>query len=72
MADVTTTKVMCRQLRSKGMYVYGTMDPADSGVPGAGDGYCWCLKTMHQFGPDSQGVDRDQCRPGRRCFEPME
>jgi hypothetical protein len=60
---------ICCHLRSKGMYVHGTTDAVDTGLPGSGDGYFWCLKTMHLFGPDSEVVNRDACKPGRVCYE---
>jgi hypothetical protein len=62
---------MCRHLRSKGMYVHGTTEELNTGVPGSGDGYFWCLKTMHLFGPDNQAVNRQECRPDRTCYETM-
>ncbi len=61
---VVVTKV-CRQLRSKGMYIHSEPDPT---VPSGGDGYCWCIHTMNCLGPDGQVVDRDSCLPGRACY----
>ena len=60
---------ICCHLRSKGMYVHGTTEEVDAGMPGTGDGYFWCLKTMHLFGPDNETVNREVCRPGRNCYE---
>ena len=58
----------CRHLRSKGMYVTGTMNPrVDDGA--MGDGYCWCNKTQHQLGPDDQFVNREACDNQRPCYE---
>lgn len=56
----------CRQLRSKGMYVTGQLDPASAGHS---DGYCWCNVTQQPLGPDNELVDRSACRTGRACFE---
>jgi hypothetical protein len=58
----------CRHLRSKGMYVTGTMNPrVDDGA--MGDGYCWCNKTQNMLGPDDQFVNRDGCDASRPCYE---
>ncbi|HXT59912.1 MAG TPA: hypothetical protein VN699_14840 [Pirellulales bacterium] len=57
----------CRYLRSKGMYVTGTMNPAvDDGQ--MGDGHCWCNKTQAVLGPDDGFVERKSCVPGRNCY----
>ena len=60
---------ICCHLRSKGMFMHRTTQEVDTGMPGSGDGYFWCLKTMYQFGPDSQVANREVCRPGRDCYE---
>jgi hypothetical protein len=60
---------VCCHMRSKGMYIHGTAELVETGMPGTGDGYCWCLKTMHVFGPDNTVVNREECRPGRQCYE---
>ena len=60
--------VACRHLRSKGMYVTGTMNPSvDDG--NMGDGYCWCNKTQNLLGPDDQFVNREGCDGSRTCYE---
>ena len=57
----------CRYLRSKGMYVSGTLNPAvDDGQ--MGDGHCWCNKTQGPLGPDDNFVERKLCVSGRKCF----
>jgi len=57
----------CRYLRSKGMYVSGTLNPAiDDGH--MGDGHCWCNKTQGPLGPDDNFVERKLCVSGRKCF----
>jgi hypothetical protein len=66
--DKSTVPICCH-LRSKGMYIHGTTDVVDTGMPGTGDGHFWCLKTMHLFGPDNEVVNRQECKPGRHCYE---
>jgi hypothetical protein len=58
----------CQHLRSKGMYVSGVMDPLNDPNP-MNDGYCWCNKTQHVYGPDDQLAERQQCNSGRTCFQ---
>ncbi len=62
---------ICCHLRSKGMHMFGTTDAVEAGGPGTGDGYFWCLKTMHLFGPDNEAVNRAACQSGRGCFETL-
>jgi hypothetical protein len=64
-----TAAPICCHLRSKGMFVNGAQEDVASGMPGTGDGYFWCLKTMYQFGPDNELVNRHVCTPSRSCFE---
>jgi hypothetical protein len=60
----------CMHLRSKNMYVSGTMDPARDDYEFSGDGYCWCGKTQHPLGPDDKFVERPLCSvPERTCYE---
>jgi hypothetical protein len=62
------TAPACRHLRSKGMYVTGTLNPAvDDGT--MGDGHCWCGKTQNSLGPDDQFVGRQRCDSSRTCYE---
>jgi hypothetical protein len=57
----------CRYLRSKGMYVSGTLNPAvDDGH--MGDGHCWCNNTQGPLGPEDNFVERKLCVSGRKCF----
>ncbi len=58
----------CVDLRSKGMFVTGQMDPADDG-DGHSDGYCWCNQTANMYGPDDQFVDRQQCTSSRPRYK---
>jgi hypothetical protein len=66
---------LCKHFQSKGMFIHRTLNPpATADEPGqddelAGDGYCWCLKSMTSLGPDHLGVSRRLCRPGRVCYE---
>lgn len=59
----------CRFLRTKGMYVNAGIP--EGGEPIAGDGHAWCLATAEALGPDRETVSRRDCRPGRRCYEPV-
>ena len=63
------TAQVCRHLRSKGMHMHGTTHAVETGMPGSGDGYFWCVQTMYQFGPDNVVANREVCRPGRGCYE---
>jgi hypothetical protein len=61
----------CRQLRSKGMYVY-----TDGSGGEEHDGYdntiFWCQKTFKDFGPDDGFVNRDECcNTSRPCYDPL-
>lgn len=60
----------CAHLRSKGMYITGTLNPAveDGQI---GDGNCWCGETQNVLGPDDALVERGRCIPGRTCFQGM-
>lgn len=60
----------CMHLRSKNMYVSGTMDPANDDYEFTSDGNCWCNMTQNVIGPDDQLVDRPMCsEKDRKCFE---
>ncbi len=68
-------QTLCKHFRSKGMFVYGRIDPeptldeTGSDDEFAGDGYCWCLKSGQVLGPDKDEVTRLRCQPGRPCYE---
>jgi hypothetical protein len=65
---VTTPAVPCRHLRSKGMYVYTDGYPPEHDDDST---IFWCLKSMKNYGPDDELVDRaDCCDPARKCYEP--
>jgi hypothetical protein len=61
-------KTQCRRLRSKSMFVEAEPDPT---VPSMNDGFYWCTHTMNCLGPDAEVADREKCKPGRDCFEPV-
>ena len=62
------SRTACRHLLSKGMYVTGTLNPAEEdGL--MGDGYCWCAQTQNVLGPDNAFVDRQTCSSERTCYE---
>ena len=55
---------LCKCLRSKEMYYqpYGQdEDEFSSGV-------YWCTRTHEGFGPDGESVGKQQCQPGRSCY----
>ena len=64
------TSAPCRNLRSKGMYVYNGdygMDHEDSEST-----IYWCVKTQKGFGPDDEMCSREDCSiPERVCYEPL-
>ena len=68
--DLNVIQPACLHLRSKGMYVSGTMNPELDDFE-MGDGNCWCNQTQHVVGPDEEMVERGQCKPGRNCYEPL-
>ncbi len=73
---IRTQQRLCRHLRSKGMYVYGDIDPSLGATElenGSAeyDGYFWCLRTMSCLGPDKQPIGRSECGPDRDCYEPL-
>ena len=59
----------CRHLLSKGMFLTGSLNPADHPDTPHSDGYCWCNVTQGQLGPDAQLVERPACQVGRECYE---
>lgn len=58
----------CLHLLSKGMFVTGQLEPIRQ-EHGMGDGYCWCNLTQRSTGPDAEFVARNDCRPGRDCYQ---
>ena len=66
--DLVKTSERCRCLRWKGLFIEVEPDPD---VPHPSDGIVWCIHTMNCLGPDGKPADREDCRPGRGCFEPL-
>ncbi|MEO8432031.1 MAG: hypothetical protein ABI592_11025 [Acidobacteriota bacterium] len=60
---------LCRQLRTKTLYVPETLAERDAGRPTPAAQY-WCLKTMRSDGPDGGLVLPEDCTEERICFEP--
>ena len=62
------TSQACIHLRSKSMYVAGTIGETDHPAD-PGSSACWCNQTQHFVGPDSKYVNRQECIEGRDCFK---
>jgi hypothetical protein len=56
----------CVHLRSKQMYVTDPAAPMDAYEAAAR--HWWCNLTQHVIGPDTAGVTRGKCIPGRDCY----
>jgi hypothetical protein len=56
----------CRLLRSKWMFIQVEPDPS---IPHSDSGICWCVHTLNCLGPDGGIVTREDCKPGRTCYE---
>lgn len=66
-ANLPSTQPACVYLRSKAMYVTGSVkNPAHPDEEGSQ--YCWCNQTQRVMGPDQQPVNRCDCVPGRECY----
>ncbi|HWP99363.1 MAG TPA: hypothetical protein VNK92_02720 [Vicinamibacterales bacterium] len=64
------TLTHCANLRHKGMYVMGEIDPDEARATGPYDATAyWCARTQKGFGPDGLAVHPDKCRHGRECCE---
>ncbi len=62
---------LCRHLRSKRMYVANSFEAeaqADEEIEHC-YGHYWCLQTCYDIGPDDLRVHRQECKPGRACYE---
>ena len=57
----------CIHLRSKSMYVHGTLGQTEAN-PESTAGSCWCNTTQNFMGPDQDYVNRQSCVPGRGCY----
>jgi hypothetical protein len=57
----------CKNLRSKGMYVY--TDGSQNSHDDYDNTIYWCLESLKPFGPDNDEVHRDHCcDPARSCY----
>lgn len=65
--QLPVTQPACIHLRSKAMYVTGSLRDYDH-PDEAGSQYCWCNMTQHVLGPDEASVDRRSCITGRGCY----
>lgn len=57
----------CIHLRSKSMYVHGTLGQTEQTTESSA-GSCWCNTTQNFMGPDQDYVNRHSCVPGRGCY----
>ena len=57
----------CIHLRSKSMYVHGTIGQTELTTESAA-GACWCNTTQHYLGPDRDYANRQDCISGRSCY----
>lgn len=55
----------CRHIRAKEMFYQAEVEGED---PFRNSIY-WCLRTQEHRGPDGKTVTRQECVPGRTCFE---
>jgi hypothetical protein len=62
------TKVRCRMIRSKWMFIDAEPDPT---VPRSGQSICWCVHTQKVIGPDGQIVTPEACTDDRPCYEAL-
>lgn len=56
----------CIHLRSKSLYVTGSMDHGEGHE--VANRHYWCNQTQHTVGPDAGAVVRGECIDGRTCF----
>ena len=61
------TASACIHLRSKSMYVHGTLGQTESKTE-SNAGACWCNTTQNSLGPDRDYVNRQSCVSGRECY----
>ena len=63
-----TVGVHCLKLRTKGMYIQSTVDPAEATFYDTYEASAyWCATTQTGLGPDHAPVRPDVCRSGRGC-----
>jgi hypothetical protein len=66
--SLPVTAPPCIHLRSKAMYVTGSLHAPDH-PDEQGSQHCWCNITQHVIGPDHKVVNRPNCIAGRSCFQ---
>jgi len=62
----------CRRLRWKTMFMaLAPLEPGEDRDPQheIDDGFVWCTHNMNCLGPDGAVASREDCRPGRSCYE---
>ena len=57
----------CIHLRSKSMYVHGTLGQTEQTTESTA-GSCWCNTTQNFMGPDQEYANRHSCVSGRGCY----
>ena len=57
----------CIHLRSKSMYVHGTLGQTEQTTESTA-GSCWCNTTQNFMGPDREYAGRQSCVSGRECY----
>jgi hypothetical protein len=67
--DPAALRRLCRHLRVKTDYYENDREgrPEHLDCPE----FPWCDLTAREVGPDDGPVHREDCAPGRRCFDPV-
>ena len=63
-------QAICKYMRTKASYVPDLQDPVYLEREDPYHQY-FCLKTLHNIGPDDDVVCPEECTRKRICFEPM-
>lgn len=63
---------LCQHLMFKQILIEGLDDPTGDDRVWPGDGYYWCLLTLHDIGPDDELVEPPACRGERSCCESLQ
>ncbi|HUZ07870.1 MAG TPA: hypothetical protein VMV89_10340 [Candidatus Paceibacterota bacterium] len=63
--------IYCKHLRTKSMFTGATQQEAFADKEDGRTMPCnfWCNRTQTVVGVDDQPVHKDDCKPGRSCFE---
>jgi len=67
--DAETARVTCRHFRLKTDYYEN--DTSARPEHEASPEFPWCEETHREVGADDGPAERDLCRPGRSCFDPL-